>query len=218
MFEYLRVGHARTRSCRACQKGHAHVGLNANLGDAAGLHQSAAIEQPRRITALRNVSFSALERALVACRRQVHDEQLVDAFEAREAGGVERAYLRLEPAAIRCEAWLIRWPPGSVAPLHDHGAAHGLAHVVCGALHELRFTPGVSAPQHRDWRPGAPIELALGTCHEVRNSGLPVAYSIHVYAPRLEHMTFYDRGAAGELRPLRQERSREWQSLTKVLE
>jgi predicted metal-dependent enzyme (double-stranded beta helix superfamily) len=193
------------------------VGFNASLGGAAVLHRAAAIEEAQS-GALRNVSFADLECALVACRRQVHDEQLIEAFEAREAGAVERAYLPLEPAAIRCEAWLIRWPPGSVAPLHDHGAAHGVAQVVRGALQELRFTPGIATPQRRDWRPGVSIELALGTCHEVRNTGVPVAYSIHVYAPRLEHMTFYDRGAAGELRPLRQERSREWQSLTKVLE
>jgi predicted metal-dependent enzyme (double-stranded beta helix superfamily) len=207
---------AHTVIARA-QKGHAHVRSNANLGDAAVLDRTAAIELPH-IGLLRDHRPIALERALVACCRQVHDQQLVDIFEAREAGAVERAYLRLEPTAIYYEAWLIRWPPGSVAPLHDHGGAHGVAHVLGGALHELRFTPGLAAPQHRDWLPGAEIDLALGTCHEVRNTAQAVAYSVHVYAPRLERMTFYDRGAAGELRPVRQERSREWQSLTRALE
>jgi predicted metal-dependent enzyme (double-stranded beta helix superfamily) len=193
------------------------VRSNSNLGDASVLQRAVASELPR-IGVFRDDRPVALERALYACCRHVHDKQLIGAFEAREAGTIERAYLRLAPAAIRCEAWLIRWPPGSLAPLHDHGAAHGVAHVLRGALHELRFTSGLAAARSRDWKPGAAIELALGTCHEVRNTGLLVAYSIHVYAPRLEHMTFYDRGATGELRPLRQERSREWQSPTSVLE
>jgi predicted metal-dependent enzyme (double-stranded beta helix superfamily) len=211
------------RRCRAhgqvarTQKGHAHVRSNANQSDAAVLHRTVATELPR-VSVYRELSPVALESALGACRRQVHDEQLLEAFEVREAGNAERAYLRLESAAVRCEAWLIRWPPGTLAPLHDHGAAYGLAEVVAGALHELRFRHGLTAPQHRDWKPGQPIELALGTCHEVRNAELLVAYSIHVYAPRLEHMTFYDRGAAGELYPVRQERSREWQSLTRARE
>ncbi|HET6332509.1 MAG TPA: hypothetical protein VFG30_04820 [Polyangiales bacterium] len=152
-----------------------------------------------------------LESVLAACRRQVREELLLDALEAREAGVLERAYLRLSPAALRCEAWLIRWPPGSVAPLHDHGLAHGLAQVVTGTLHELQFAPRVKVARQRDWKPGAEIELPRGTYHEVRNRCARVAYSIHVYAPRLEHMTFYDRGAGGELRPVRQEREREWQ-------
>lgn len=54
--------------------------------------------------ALRDDCPVVLERALVAGRRQVHDERLVEAFVARDAGAVERAYLRLEFAAIRCEA------------------------------------------------------------------------------------------------------------------
>jgi predicted metal-dependent enzyme (double-stranded beta helix superfamily) len=159
-----------------------------------------------------------LQSVLAASRRQVRDERLLDLFEAREAGAVERAYLRLSPAAIRCEAWLIRWPPGTLAAIHDHGPAFGVAQVLTGTLHESRFTHGVSAAQHRDWKPGAEIELARGICHEVRNTGVQVAYSIHVYSPRLEQMTFYGRGARGELRPLRQERSREWQPLTTVIE
>src|SRR5262245_56260335 len=38
------------------------------------------------------------------------------------ARGAERAYLRL-PSREGCETWLIVWPPGARAPLHDHGGA-----------------------------------------------------------------------------------------------
>jgi predicted metal-dependent enzyme (double-stranded beta helix superfamily) len=158
------------------------------------------------------------ESVLSEGRRQVRDDRLLDLFEAREAGVTERAYLRLTSAAVRCEMWLIRWPAGSLAALHDHGPAYGVAQVLTGTLHELRFVDGVSAVQRRDWKPGAVIELARGICHEVRNISAQVAYSIHVYSPRLEQMTFYDRGARGELRALRQERSREWQPLTTIIE
>jgi predicted metal-dependent enzyme (double-stranded beta helix superfamily) len=142
----------------------------------------------------------------------VCEDELLETFEAQQRGAVERAYLRLSASALRCEAWLIRWPPGSVAPLHDHGRAHGVAQVLAGTLHEIRFLAGNPAPQVRDWNPEQSIELARGICHEVRNLGPHTAYSVHVYAPRLERMTFYDRGARGELRPVRQERSNEWQT------
>jgi predicted metal-dependent enzyme (double-stranded beta helix superfamily) len=158
------------------------------------------------------ISRRTLGMALATCRRQVRQDELIDAFEAEQRGQLERAYSRLSAAGFGCEAWLIRWPPGSVAPLHDHGRARGVAQVVAGTLNELRFVPGSAVPQLRDWRPGESIDLARGICHEVRNLAGHTAYSIHVYAPRLERMTFYDRGACGELRPVRQERSIEWQN------
>jgi hypothetical protein len=158
------------------------------------------------------ISQRTLEVALATCCRQVREGELLEAFEEQQHGAVERAYWRLSPAAMRCEAWLIRWPAGSVAPLHDHGRAHGVARVLAGTLHELRFVPGAARPQAGTWHPGESIVIARGLCHEVRNTSERTAYSVHVYAPRLERMTFYDRGACGELRPVRQERSTQWRS------
>lgn len=155
-------------------------------------------------------SDRALWSALGECLLQVRREGLLATFEAARAGSLERGYLALAPAAVRCEAWLIRWPPGTIAPLHDHGTAHGLAQVLSGALDETRFASSASRALYREWTPEQVIVLPVGACHEVRNVGAGVAYSIHVYAPRLEHMTFYDRGAAGELRPLRQELADQW--------
>ena len=62
----------------------------------------------------------------------------------------------------------------------------------------------------RLWRPAQVIELPQGVRHDVRNVTRRAAYSIHVYDPRLEHMTFYQRDAAGTLQPLRTELPREW--------
>jgi predicted metal-dependent enzyme (double-stranded beta helix superfamily) len=166
----------------------------------------------------RDIGWRTLAEALAACRRRIREEALLDAFEARQAGSTERAYVRLPVAAIGCETWLIRWPAGSVAPLHDHGRAHGLAQVLAGALHEIRFSPGVAQLQVRDWQPGRAIELARGICHEVRNRGVHTAFSVHVYAPRLDQMTFYDRGARGELRAVRQEQTRQWHDAMQVSE
>jgi len=186
------------------------VRSNANRGYAA--EGSPAVGQVFSSVLAPDLSLSALEKALATCCRRVREEDLLESFEAQQAGATERAYLRLAVAAIRCEAWLIRWPSGSVAPLHDHGSAHGVARVLAGTLHELRFASGTALAQERDWQPGCSIELARGTCHEVRNTGARTAFSLHVYAPRLEQMTFYDRGARGELRPVRKEQSEEWLS------
>jgi predicted metal-dependent enzyme (double-stranded beta helix superfamily) len=120
-----------------------------------------------------------------------------------------RSYLRL-PVARSCEAWLIRWPAGSCAPLHDHGGARGVAAMVRGTLREWRTELGLVRSAKRAWRYGDSIELAVGTCHEVHNLQRQTAYSIHVYEPRLERMTFYDRTLAGDLRPLRQEGASQW--------
>ncbi len=124
--------------------------------------------------------------------------------------GTERSYQRLLPAGDGYEAWLICWPSGSSAPLHDHGSARGLAQVVRGSLHEWRCAAGKSELTERVWTSDRAIELPYGVCHEVRNLGEEVAYSVHVYDPRLDHMTFYDRDAAGALRPLRQEQRQQW--------
>lgn len=145
---------------------------------------------------------------LERCRAFVRS-RAVDAWIACETESTERTYRRLT-AGPGAEAWLIRWPPGSVAPLHDHGAAHGLARVIRGALHEWRFEPGSAPPCQREWTPGRTIELAHGTCHEVRNPTRETTYSIHVYAPRLAHMTFYARAASGALEPLRREAASHW--------
>lgn len=162
-------------------------------------------ERPPKTLKLEPVRLlRTLERCRALVRSGAH-EAWIDG----EQAATERTYLRLA-ASPAAEAWLIRWPPGSVAPLHDHGAAYGLAHVIEGALHEWRFEPESAHPHLRKWTSSRAVELAHGTCHEVRNLGRDTAYSIHVYAPRLAHMTFYARAASGKLEPLRREAASQW--------
>jgi predicted metal-dependent enzyme (double-stranded beta helix superfamily) len=120
-----------------------------------------------------------------------------------------RRFLRL-PTAEGLEAWFIGWPGGSLAPLHDHGSAAGVVGVLSGRLIESFQRPGLDGWQERDWRAGQRLELASGLCHEVRNAGTQIAYSVHVYAPRLERMTFYDRTVEGGIRPIRVEHASQW--------
>jgi predicted metal-dependent enzyme (double-stranded beta helix superfamily) len=120
-----------------------------------------------------------------------------------------RRFLRL-PATAGFEAWFIGWPGGSVAPLHDHGSASGVAGVLSGRLVESFHRPGLDGWQRREWCAGQRLELASGVCHEVRNADPRVAYTVHVYTPRLERMTFYDRTAEGGMQPVRVEHANQW--------
>jgi len=120
-----------------------------------------------------------------------------------------RRFLRL-PTTEGFEAWFIGWPGGSVAPLHDHGQASGVVGVLSGRLIESFHRPGLEGWQERTWRAGQRLELASGVCHEVRNTGTRIAYSVHVYTPRLERMTFYDRTSEGGMQPIRVEQASQW--------
>jgi hypothetical protein len=116
--------------------------------------------------------------------------------------GAERSYVRLPSRG--CEVWLICWPPGSMAPLHDHGSASALATMLSGELQEW-LKPIDGASVERLWRSDATLEIPAFARHEVWNASEHTAYSLHVYTPRLQAMTFYERLASGELRVLRRE-------------
>ena len=94
-------------------------------------------------------------------------------------------------------AWLISWAPGTLVPLHDHGTATGALAVVGGELVEqvssrARVEAGLP-PSHVNRLPAGSIEpLVADLVHEVRNEGSVLAVSVHVYAPRLDAMRFYD--------------------------
>lgn len=103
-------------------------------------------------------------------------------------------------ARIRCtddhDVWIIVWGPGSGVDLHDHGASAGAFAVASGALTE---TSDPSDPSPRRVTAGDDRALAPGLVHAVRNEGSSVAVSVHVYAPPLETMGFYD-DARNEIR------------------
>lgn len=151
-----------------------------------------------------------MRRTLSSCLDEVWRRGVDGYFETTAAQRSRRSYALLTSAADRCEAWLICWPPGTGAPWHDHGAASGLARVIGGVLHEARHVPLAARAAERRWRVGETIELPFGVRHEVQNLASRAAYSLHVYAPRLAHMTFYERNAAGELAVSHIEEARTW--------
>jgi hypothetical protein len=118
-----------------------------------------------------------------------------------------RSYVRL-PSAPGCETWLIRWPPGSSAPMHDHGEASAVALILRGELRERAFAD--ERWFDRIWAVDSTVELPRHIRHTVWNESDQDAYSVHVYAPGLSSMTFYEQCEAGILRAIRTEGAEQW--------
>ena len=132
-----------------------------------------------------------------------------DALPLPEPHTRTRTYRRLR-AGPDCDAWIIRWPPGSVASLHDHGAATGAIGVLCGDLMETFLLRG---QLHRRYlRAGRIVKLPADHVHEVTNHTSAVAYSVHVYAPGLEAMNFYQTEGDGSLRRVHSEDVEQWEA------
>ena len=106
-------------------------------------------------------------------------------------------------ARIRCtdshDVWIIVWGVGSGVELHDHGVSAGAFAVASGELTETSAGEDSTAP--RTVRAGGERALAPGVLHAVRNEARAVAVSVHVYAPPLQTMGFFD----GEHREVRRE-------------
>lgn len=121
----------------------------------------------------------------------------------------ERSYARLARAP-QYELWLIRWPDGTSAPMHDHGGAAGVARVLEGALNERVFVAG-DPPGWREqqWTTGTAHRFPADHLHEVWNESGRDAWSLHVYAPRLVTMRFYG-GGEERLAPVRSETTSHW--------
>ena len=151
-------------------------------------------------------ALAAAQRELAHWRARLrfNDLESIDVY-PRDA---QRSYVRL-PSHAGCEAWLIVWPPGSRAPLHDHGVASALASVLRGELSEA-LQLGSDPFIQRTWRAGVTLEIPEGARHEVWNAGERTAYSLHVYTPRLASMTFYEHTEGGGLQVLRSERAEDW--------
>jgi len=92
------------------------------------------------------------------------------------------------------EAWVIGWPPGGAIEWHDHGASAGVVAVVAGTLTEHSVTHDrgqVLAVKRNRVERGSMLSFASGHVHDVVNAGDRHAVSVHVYAPRLDSMTYY---------------------------
>ncbi len=117
----------------------------------------------------------------------------------------ERHYARLV-RTDEFEAWLLTWTSEQGIELHDHGGSAGVVLVVEGELVE-RFTDLASQAPLREayWPRGTARVFEPGHVHDLRNAGGGPATSIHVYAPPLSTMTFYEHEADDYLEPLRVE-------------
>lgn len=87
------------------------------------------------------------------------------------------------------DVWLLRWPAGTSVDPHDHGKSAGGFAVVAGALEEIRWHDGVRSSQVV--RPGRPVTVERGVVHDVVGAA-DGTLSVHVYAPPLREMTYYD--------------------------
>ena len=106
-----------------------------------------------------------------------------------------RRHWDLMAASDLFEAWVIAWPPGGAIELHDHGGSAGAVVVVAGELIETTRRVGAFG----ETSPSSPKAVGVGGSisfgghhiHDVVNSGDAPAISVHVYAPRLNSMTYY---------------------------
>jgi Cysteine dioxygenase type I len=102
------------------------------------------------------------------------------------------------------EAWAIGWPAGGAIELHDHGDSVGAVVVVSGELVETSITEeaGHLATRSTPLKAGSTLRLKRKCIHDVVNLGSELAVSVHVYAPRLKSMTYYEL-VEGSLDPVR---------------
>jgi uncharacterized RmlC-like cupin family protein len=94
------------------------------------------------------------------------------------------------------DLWLLTWLPDQATDLHDHGDAAAAIRVVRGQLSETRPDPQGRLTS-RSLTAGATYDVPAGVIHDVLNPGTERAVSLHAYAPRLTHMTFWSAGPAG---------------------
>jgi predicted metal-dependent enzyme (double-stranded beta helix superfamily) len=93
------------------------------------------------------------------------------------------------------EAWVIGWPPGGAIELHDHGGSSGAVIVAAGELVEMAVTEdqrGALSTTSTVLPASASVTFGTDHVHEIVNLGPGPAISVHVYAPRLTAMTYYN--------------------------
>jgi predicted metal-dependent enzyme (double-stranded beta helix superfamily) len=94
------------------------------------------------------------------------------------------------------EVWLLSWLPGQRTGFHDHGESCGAFTVARGALRE-RAAPGR--------RPGPSTAVPRGETrsfgpwyiHDVINTSVQPAVSVHAYSPPLTSMRRFEFGPGG---------------------
>jgi hypothetical protein len=103
-------------------------------------------------------------------------------------------------ASETVEAWVIAWPPGGSVELHDHGGSAGAVVVATGELVETSVVAqpsGGVALRTTTIGVGRSIRFGGHHVHDIVNAGEKPAVSVHVYAPRLTSMTYYQLTEVG---------------------
>jgi len=91
------------------------------------------------------------------------------------------------------QVWLLSWLPEQGTPLHDHGTSAGAFAVVRGTLAERVVAAGRNGVRESadDLTPGRVRHFGPHYVHQVTNTGLRPAVSVHVYTPGLSWMNTY---------------------------
>ena len=127
--------------------------------------------------------FAALARRVAADRARWQPLVRYDAL--------TRWYAQLETGP-GYEVWLLSWLPGQGSGRHDHGRSSGVLTVLEGELTERSLTG--AGQSERLLAEGAQRVFAPGYLHEVVNTSLEPAVTLHVYFPGLTEMTPYGSG------------------------
>jgi cysteine dioxygenase type I len=82
------------------------------------------------------------------------------------------------------ELWLLSWLPGQHTEPHDHGGASGAFAVVLGELSETYRYPRAEVGR-RQHVTGSTLGFGPGRAHQMWNTALAKAASVHAYSPPL---------------------------------
>jgi mannose-6-phosphate isomerase-like protein (cupin superfamily) len=113
----------------------------------------------------------------------------------------ERRWYRLLRSDDYVDVWLISWATEQAAELHDHGGSLGALTVVSGNLVEQRWVG--RGLRSRRVGAGRSLGFPLGHVHDVGNTEVAPAVSVHAYSPPLTAMSYYSVEPGARLRRTR---------------
>jgi predicted metal-dependent enzyme (double-stranded beta helix superfamily) len=119
-------------------------------------------------------------RDLVTTVATTHGTELLDRV---KFSSPQRWWARLA-LTEEVELWLLSWLPGQRTEPHDHGGASGAFTVVLGELSETYRYPREQIA-HRTHGTGSAVGFGAGRAHQVWNTSLGKAASVHAYSPPL---------------------------------
>lgn len=102
-----------------------------------------------------------------------------------------RIYIRIHRDDV-LDVWLICWSGSQDTGLHDHDLSSGAVRVVDGRLTEDRLVMGEPGVVSAAYAAGDGFCFDSSRIHDVRNGDAGPSVSLHVYAPPLERMGYYE--------------------------